>query len=61
MCFVLFSTLDGTQIIDIITFITEITVAYGIQQVYMFTYYRESKSYNGPFKPLKALLNPHSY
>lgn len=32
-CFVLFSTLNGTQIIYIITFITEITVAYGIQQI----------------------------
>lgn len=56
MCFVLFSTLNGTQIIYIITFITEITVAYGIQQILHVHLLQRIKILQWPLQAIKGLI-----
>lgn len=56
MCFVLFSTLNGTQIIYIITFITEITVAYGIQQILHVHLLQRIKILQWPLQAVKGLI-----
>lgn len=56
MCFVLFSTLNGTQIIYIVTFITEITVTYGIQHILHVHLLQRIKILEWPLQADKGLI-----